>query len=88
MHPAQIQAAIRMREYTQAKIAQECGVEPNTVSAVIHSRSRSKQVERRIANVTGLPLSELWPAWHGPADQRRSRRVPVSAMAAAVRIFG
>lgn len=87
MHPAQIKAAIAMREYTQARIADECGVEPNTVSAVIHSRSRSKQIENRIALLTGLPLERLWPNWYGQKHARR-RAMSTAAIAEALSVFG
>lgn len=88
MHPAQIKAAIAMRGYTQARIADECGVEANTVSAVIHSRSRSKQIENRIALVTGLPLDRLWPKWHGDEASPRRRPMSAAAVAEALRAFG
>lgn len=81
MHPAQIKAAIAMRDYTQSKIAAETKVEPNSVSAVIHGRSRSARIERRIALVTGLPLHVLWPQWYGDSP-RRSLPSPAAVLAA------
>jgi len=65
MHPAEIQAAIKVAGTTQAQIAQECGVAANTVSAVIHGRSRSQRVEQRIAEITGSDPAQLWPHWYG-----------------------
>lgn len=89
MHPAQIKAAIQMRGYTQAQIATECRVEANTVSAVVHGRSRSRRIEQRIAAVTGLPLPMLWPAWHDPQAQRARRRpMSATAVADAIRALG
>lgn len=89
MHPAQIQAALKMSCYTQADIARECGVSRPTVHAVISGRGRSRQIERRIAAVTGLPLARLWPDWHGPqAEQVRRRRMSGPAIDAALRALG
>lgn len=65
MHPAEIQAAIKVAGVSQAQIATDCGVAANTVSAVIHGRSRSQRVEHRIADITGLPAEQLWPHWYG-----------------------
>lgn len=67
MHPAEIQAALKLRGYSQAAIAEEIGVKPSTVSMVINGRGRSAQAEARIAAITGYALAELWPQWHGDA---------------------
>lgn len=68
MHPAQIKAALTIAGYRQTEVAQELGVAPTTVGAVINGRSRSKLVEERISALTGLPLAELWPQWHGEGE--------------------
>lgn len=68
MHPAQIKAALTIAGYKQTEAAQECGVAPTTIGAVINGRSRSKQVEEWIAAVTGLALIDLWPQWYGEGD--------------------
>lgn len=68
MHPAEIQFALKRLGTNQARIAEECGVAANTVSAVIHGRTRSQQIERRIAEVTGIPEAQLWPQWHEPGQ--------------------
>lgn len=65
MHPAQISAALKVAGYRQTDLADELGVAPTTVGAVIHGRSRSTQIEERIAAITGYVLAELWPQWHG-----------------------
>lgn len=80
--PAKIKYALALRGYQQTDIARECDVEPNTVSAVIHGRSRSKRIEMKIAAITGLPLAELWPQWHGPQSERRRRRAVSPAQVA------
>lgn len=74
MHPAQIKAALGMRDTTQAAIAVQCGVTPTAVNDVVHGRKRSRQIELRIAAITQTPLAELWPQWHGPKAKRARRR--------------
>lgn len=75
--PTIIKYALALRGYKQTDVARECDVEPTTVGAVINGRSRSQRIERRIAAITGMPLAELWPQWHGPSA-RRSRRPTMS----------
>ena len=64
MHPAEIQAALKLKGYSQADIANDCGVKPATVSMVINGKARSAQVEQRIADVTGYLRMNLWPQWY------------------------
>lgn len=78
MHPAQIQAALKMRGVTQAQIAKTTGereLSKTAVYQVIQGRSRSKRIEMRIAEITGLRLADLWPQWYGPKASRRSAPV-------------
>jgi len=67
VHPAEIQAALKVAGYSQSALADEVGVRPSAVSMVINGRSRSTQIEERIAAITGYALAELWPVWHGDA---------------------
>jgi lambda repressor-like predicted transcriptional regulator len=87
MHPAQIQAALKMRGTTQADVAAQCGgVSATAVYSVIHGRSRSKRIEMRIAAITGLPLAELWPAWHCPKAKRARSVLSTAQVAQALRV--
>lgn len=70
MHPAEIQAALKIRGYSQSDVARDCGIERTTVGAVVNGRSRSQRVEARIAAITGIPLEKLWPQWHGDPAHR------------------
>lgn len=79
MHPALIQAALKIRGITQADVARQCGVTPTVVYDVIHGNRRCKKVELRIAAATQLPLAELWPHSHGPNAQPRRRNTPSTA---------
>jgi len=85
-NPAKIKCALMLRGYRQADVAGECGVENNTVWAVIHGRSRSRKIENRIAAITGISLADLWPQWHGQdATRRRRRAIDVVKVAEALR---
>lgn len=79
-----VKAALVLANVSQAEVAQQCGVEPASVSNVVNGRSRSKTVEMRIANITGVPLEQLWPQWYGPDAKRRRKHMTAAAMAAAL----
>ncbi|MGN6229164.1 MAG: helix-turn-helix domain-containing protein [Dyella sp.] len=90
MHPAQIQAALKMADQPtlQADVARQCDVVPTVVHDVIHGNRRSRKVELRIASITRLPLAELWPQWYGAHAKlrRRSNQAhAASALSAAAR---
>lgn len=86
MHPAMIQAALKMRGITQTQIAQECGrVSDTAVHQVIQGRSRSRRIELRIAAATRLPLADLWPQWYGAQAKRRRNPVSAAQLADALR---
>lgn len=90
MHPALIQAALKMNGATQADVAAQCGrISTTAVYQVIHGRSRSRRIEARIASITGLLVSDLWPQWYGPeAQRRRARNRPSpTQVAEALRAF-
>lgn len=61
MHPEQIKAAIRMKDTTPARLADEMGLCASTFSMVIAGRGKSARVMNRIAEVTGIPVSTMWP---------------------------
>jgi lambda repressor-like predicted transcriptional regulator len=64
MHPAEIQAALKLQGYSQAQIATMCGVQASAVSMVINGRGRSRPIEEQISVLLRLPLSRLWPHWY------------------------
>lgn len=77
---ARLKYELAIRDYRQSDVARECSVEPTTVGAVIHGRSRSRKIETRIAAITRLPLAELWPQWYGEyASRRRRARAPAKS---------
>lgn len=67
MHPAKIKAALAVAGFKQVDLAREIGVKEAAVSNVINGRSRSKQIEDRIAEITRLAPETLWPQWYGEA---------------------
>lgn len=86
MHPAMIQAALKMQGFTQRRVASDCGgISAVAVNHVINGASRSANVEKRIAAITGLSLAVLWPQWHGPNAKRRRARMSTADMAQQMR---
>ncbi len=82
MHPEQIKAALRMKGVTPAALADELSVANSTVSQVISGRSESARIKARIAQVTGLSISVLWPPTERPS-LRRTRTTATQARATA-----
>ena len=64
MHPAEIQASLKLKGHSQKDVADACEVRPSAVSAVINGRGRSRQVEEHIAGILRLPLGRIWPQWY------------------------
>lgn len=69
MHPAEIKAALAVAGFKQVDLAREFELEPGSISSVINGRSRSRQVEERIAEVTRQPLEVLWPQWYAEGGE-------------------
>lgn len=89
MHPALIQAALKIAGVSQAEIARRCtakGVSESLVGQVIQGRCRSKRVETCIAAATGILPSELWPQWYGPDAAKRDRPPRAQIQAALAQI--
>ena len=61
MHPEQIKAAIRMKGYTAAVVAEHMGVSRSTVAQVISGRATSARIKAYISKITGLSVETLWP---------------------------
>jgi transcriptional regulator with XRE-family HTH domain len=61
MHTADIKAAIQKSDFTQTQIAEEMGVSKTAVWLVIHGRSHSLRIAKRISEVTGHSIDDLWP---------------------------
>lgn len=80
MHPAMIQAALKVAGVSQADIARQIAgkrkpfVSATAVHSVIWGRTRSQNIERAIAEATGLKLEDLWPQWHDAKFMRLARK--------------
>lgn len=70
MHPEKIKAALRMKGFTQAVLADEMGVAPSSISQAITGYIRSDRIQKRISDILELPVSSLWP---GQVRLRRTR---------------
>lgn len=60
MSPSKIKALLTEREILQTEIARDLGISDASVSMVIKKRSRSYRVEKRIADLVGIPYEKLW----------------------------
>lgn len=70
MHPADIQAALKKRGSSQAKIADASQVSRAHVSYVIQGRSKSRRIADAISRTTGIPVDRLWPGKYLQPDHR------------------
>lgn len=70
MHPEEIKAALRMKGYTLAALADTLGVSRGMVTNVVIGRAQSTRIVNHIANILGKPVSEIWT----PKPQNRLRR--------------
>lgn len=61
MHPEEIKAAMRMKGFTQAVIADELEVAQSSVAQTIAGRIRSSRIQQRIAQIIGREVAEIWP---------------------------
>lgn len=65
MHPADITAALKRKGFSQAAVGTACAVGRGVANAVVRGVGRSKKVEDKVSEITGVPLAELWPQWYG-----------------------
>ncbi|HOW46651.1 MAG TPA: helix-turn-helix domain-containing protein [Rubrivivax sp.] len=66
MHPADINAALRKAGSSQAAVARSLAADGRPVShgavhLVVSGRGTSARIARRISEITGTPVSRLWP---------------------------
>lgn len=72
MHPADIQSELKKAGVTQAEIAEELGVSPFHVSAVIHGRA-SDRVMRNISEKIGRNRHEVFPFYYFRRHRRKRK---------------
>lgn len=64
MHPADILSAVKKAASSASAIARDLVVTPTSIRNVIFGQGRSRRIEHRISEITGLPLHQLWPQWY------------------------
>jgi len=74
MHPEQIKAEMRMQGTTPAALADSLGLSPQTVSNVIHARTKSSRVASAISKLIKKPVASIWPVQYGPTKKRSLKR--------------
>lgn len=80
MHPEDIKAAIRKNKENFKTIAKTLGISDTTVNHVVHGRGVSAPVAQRIAVITGLPVSRLFPGkYTKPPKAFKARSKPQTA---------
>jgi lambda repressor-like predicted transcriptional regulator len=62
MHPEEIKAALRMKGFTLAALADELGKSRSMVTHVVHGYARSQKIEERICQILGKPRDTIWKA--------------------------
>lgn len=73
MKPIEIRIELLRKGYSNVRLAAEVGRTESTVCNVIYGRSRSRLIANRIAAITGIPASRLWPETYGrQAGNRRA----------------
>jgi lambda repressor-like predicted transcriptional regulator len=61
MHPAHVIATLKECRTSAAQVARELRVTGSAVHLVIHGRTKSCRIARRICEITGLDPDALWP---------------------------
>lgn len=64
MKPIEIKIALMRAGFTQAEIAQSCGVTPTQVHRVIFCNTVSDNVRRTIAKAINKDVSDVWPEYY------------------------
>lgn len=72
--PSFVCYALKRCDIAQVDIADDLGLKPTTVWGVVNGRGRSKKIEDRIAELTGVQLHALWPEWYGPDNKPIRKR--------------
>ncbi|MFT4191659.1 MAG: helix-turn-helix domain-containing protein [Comamonas sp.] len=83
MHPEEIKAALRMKGFTLAALADELGITRGALSHVITGHSQSARIASRIAQILGKPVTAIWTP-KPPSKLRRSRQQIEAQRAAAM----
>lgn len=69
MHHELVKAHLKMKGYTIAAVARELGITGPAISRVLWG-ARSRRVEKRVAEIIGLDLAEVFPYRYKTTDAR------------------
>lgn len=61
MHPERIKFELRMRGYTQSRLADELGVAQSSVAQTISGYIKSRRIQQRIAEIIESSPERIWP---------------------------
>lgn len=75
MHPADIQAALKKKGWTQKAVARKLGIAANTVSVVINKQAVSDPVMTAIAEIIGRNKAEVFPEYYLAPPKRSTSKV-------------
>lgn len=78
MHPEEIKAALRIKGFTLAALADEFGRSRSMVTHVVHGHARSQKIEDRICQILGKPRDLIWKV---KPSLRRTKLAAVGAAA-------
>lgn len=72
MHPADIQAALKKKGYSQAKLARELGLHPVSISRVILGKEVSNRIMNAVAVIIGQPVQFIFPDYYLSPPKRKT----------------
>lgn len=74
-----IKYALERNGYTLSRVGRELGLcGAQAVVPVLHRKYISARVERRVSEITGIPLSKLFPDRYGRTAKQRKSKSPGS----------
>lgn len=75
MNYIDLKYALAKKGYSLTRIAEELGLYgPQSIQQVLVRKYISARVEKRISEITGIPLEKLFPDRYRPAKQSQSMR--------------
>ena len=75
MKAVDIRIELLRRGYSNRKVAKALRLADTTVSNVISGNGKSRRVAQKIASITGIPVSRLWPGSYPQLELAELRKV-------------
>lgn len=73
MKPLKVKILLLERDLTQADIARACGISPTAVSLILFGQRPGYRYQRRIAQILGVKMSDLFASTKRRKPGRRVR---------------